>query len=103
MEFRRVLFRSLLKSGEGTLALEGANSFSGGLNIEQGTVSASSSTSLGSNGNNVSLSNNATLLASASFAMGQNLVLSSGGGTITAAGSTAFTINGRVRDWKRVG
>lgn len=58
---------SVIKTGTGTLALGAANTFSGGLFIEGGTVEVGTDTSLGVAGGALSFDNNAELQFSGSF------------------------------------
>jgi autotransporter-associated beta strand protein len=91
---------SLTKTGNGTLALAAANTFSGGLTLSSGTVQAGSSTALGSgptqlgagtldlNGNSLINSNN---INNGAFVL-TNSSASAGALTANSAVTTSFTI-----------
>ncbi len=78
--------------GPGTLTLTGANTFTGGLNINQGTLSISSANQLGAG---IVTLNGGTLVSTAttSISAGQAFVMGVAGGTISPAASTSLTIN----------
>ncbi len=88
---------ALLKSGAGTLVLSGTNSYSGGTQINDGTLSVSADPNLGKAGTGISLSGG-TLQATASFTAGRTLTLNGTGGTVeTDAGTTLTLSNGSPR------
>ncbi|WP_296345300.1 autotransporter-associated beta strand repeat-containing protein [Reyranella sp.] len=86
---------ALLKSGAGTLVLSGTNSYSGGTQINDGTLSVSADPNLGKAGTGISLSGG-TLQATASFTAGRTLTLNGTGGTIETATGTTLTLNNGV-------
>jgi len=73
---------AISKSGAGVWVLGGVNTYSGGTNISAGTLSISSSGTLGSNvvGNNITISGGNLLLSAASnFGASQSITVNSGG------------------------
>ncbi|HEU5280609.1 MAG TPA: autotransporter-associated beta strand repeat-containing protein, partial [Gammaproteobacteria bacterium] len=76
--------------GAGTLSLTGANTFSGGLTISSGTLSAGTNTALGSGVTNLS----GTLVTSTGGLTLANDIYFGGGGTI--GGSNDFTLSGNI-------
>lgn len=85
------------KAGAGTLTLGGAGSFSGGLRVAGGTVSASAPTQLGSGALEL---DGGTLAFSASttIASGQPVRLGSSGGTVSASTGSTVTLGSEVQD-----
>lgn len=84
----------LIKSGDGTLTLSGANTFSGGLDITGGSLVAANPSALGASTNALTLSNFGSLrLNGNSFTVG---TLSGTGGLIEngGAGNATITTNG---------
>ncbi|MBT8536165.1 hypothetical protein G6725_09155, partial [Polynucleobacter paneuropaeus] len=82
----------------GTVALSNtSNSFSGGVNVNYGTLSVSAQTNLPS-GNTVTLTNGGTLLDTAnSVTLANNIVLGTGGGVIAVNGSAnTLTLSGTM-------
>jgi len=95
---------AVAKAGSGTLVLSGANTFTGGLTVNNGTVSfASDGTSggqkLGGYPGSVSAANvtvnGGTLLASGSttIAVNRGITLGASGGTIDATSGNTLTVN----------
>lgn len=79
----------LTKTDLGTLVLTGANTFTGGLAIDGGTLSVSADANLGNASNALTL-NGSTLENTAAFATARSVTLSSGSGTFqTDANLTA--------------
>ena len=83
---------NLSKAGSGNLVLAGANGYSGTTSIVGGALSVSSDANLGAapttfTANAITLSNSASLVATASFALNANrgITLGSGGGVINTA------------------
>jgi autotransporter-associated beta strand protein len=83
---------SLLKVGEGTLALTNANSFDG-LDITDGTVSVFTNTSAGIGG--ITMANNTTLEAGADNLVLANAIETLGAGTVNTNAFT-FTLDGVI-------
>jgi len=92
---------SIIKDGVGTLVLAGTNNFTVPLSITSGTLQASTDRNLGAVGtfadNRITISNGATLRASASFTINatRGITIGSGGGTISANGG-ALTVAARL-------
>jgi autotransporter-associated beta strand protein len=83
----------ITKSGNGTLVLSGANTFSGNAAISAGTLEITNDSALGDAAND--LANNGTLKTTTSVALGAGRDLS-GSGTYDIANGTTLTINGNV-------
>lgn len=81
----------LTKIGAGTLVLGGANTFSGNLALNAGTLEVASDAALGDAANDVALAGTLKTTASVSLGAGRDL---SGGGTLDIAPSTTLTSNG---------
>ena len=81
---------ALVKVGSGTLTLSGANTYTGGTSVAEGTLVAASNTALGSGA--VTVDNTAlraaTLQVDAGVALGNTIVLNHGG-TLVNAGTVA--------------
>ncbi|WP_374539631.1 autotransporter outer membrane beta-barrel domain-containing protein [Micromonospora aurantiaca (nom. illeg.)] len=88
----------VVQAGPGTLTLDGANSFSGGLSITSGTVRVASAGALGSGA--LGLSGAGALSAGGTFAYGGGVTLAavngSGGGTFAVDAAQALTLSGVV-------
>ena len=89
---------NLTKSGSGTLVLGGNNDYSGVTSVTGGALSVSSDANLGAvpttfTANDITLSNGATLVATASFALNLNrgITLGAGGGAIAPTSNAALT------------
>lgn len=84
---------SLVKSGTGTLTLNGANAlFSGTTTINGGTISIGNASALGTGG--LVFGGTGTLLATASASVGGINVLAGSSGTLAAATGQTLTIGG---------
>jgi len=81
----------LNKAGNGTLVLNGANTFTGTVGINAGTLQISSDSALGDVANDVKI--NGTLKTTADISMGSGRDVS-GGGTLDIADATTLTVNG---------
>lgn len=98
----------VMKTDLGTLVLGGANSYSGGTAIKQGTLQVSADANLGDAAGGVSLDDGATLKIAAAFSSARDIALNAGTGTfqtdaditlsgaITGAGSLAKTGTGAL-------
>jgi fibronectin-binding autotransporter adhesin len=87
---------TLTKTGADKLTLtqDSSGSFTGDIDVQQGTLSVSNGNQLGS-GSNISL-DGSTLESTASTAVAQDLNLGAGGGTVNAVGSGNMTLNGTL-------
>jgi serralysin len=89
---------TLIMSGAGTLELNAANSFTGGIDIIGGILDAVNDTALGTG--TVTISNNATFRSSGSvnqvFATNLNVTGNAGSATIAAAAATTLTLTGTL-------
>jgi autotransporter-associated beta strand protein len=81
----------LVKSGNGTVALSAANSFSGSTSIQSGTLRADSANALGGT-SNVVINNGGSFLVTADDAIGTNTGIELNGGTMAfgAAGYDGY-------------
>ena len=91
----------LTKSGGGSLTLTGINTFSGGITLEAGTLSASDNRSLGAVGNIVDVTANSSLsIANGGFGIEDRTVSLAGGATLSitgvGTGSAKFTGTGNL-------
>ncbi|MGJ7603193.1 autotransporter-associated beta strand repeat-containing protein [Variovorax sp. LT1R20] len=97
--------RGLTKSGTGRLTLGGANSFSGGVNLQGGALRVGTDTSLG--GGDLTVSGTTALDASAAVNLGNAVVLNAGldiggandiglGGVITGTGPLSYSGSGTL-------
>ena len=83
----------LIKVGEGTMALTGNNSYTGGTMIRGGILSVSSDAALGNASGSVTI-NGATLRETAGFNLGRAITLAGSGGTIDfSAGGTGSVLS----------
>ena len=73
----------LVKQGEGTLLLTADNAYTGGTSIQQGTLSISQGTGVGTG--DVKIANNAILQANQSFTLNNNVVLQNNAADLTQA------------------
>ncbi|MBP7240455.1 autotransporter-associated beta strand repeat-containing protein [Amaricoccus sp.] len=79
---------ALTKTGAGTLVLDGANTFAGGVQVDEGVVEVAADAGLGAAAGPLGL-DGGTLRATASFGMDRATTLGANGGTVeTAAGVT---------------
>jgi len=84
----------LAKQGPGPLVLSGANTFSGGVTVNQGTLTVTADNNLGAASNDVTFTGSAQLTARG-FTTARNLVINSG---VTATSSVAgvFSVGGSI-------
>ncbi|MCQ2371984.1 MAG: autotransporter-associated beta strand repeat-containing protein [Akkermansia sp.] len=91
---------SVTKTGNGTLTLSGANTYSGGTNITSGTVVANNATALGTG--LISVTNGGTLEvgANVTLTLASNQLVSNNGGTIVLNDGSGikFYVNGQNDD-----
>lgn len=76
---------SLTKSGAGTLALSGNNTYSGGTTVNAGTIAANSATALGTG---ITTINSGATVAVGAFTIGSNFTINFGG-TLTGTGASS--------------
>jgi fibronectin-binding autotransporter adhesin len=89
---------SITMNGPGRLVLSGINTFSGGLNVADGTVSVASDANLGLTGAPVSLSDGTTLEITGTSVFARPLNLNPGIGTISVAPGQAATWSGQISE-----
>lgn len=83
----------IAKTGTGTLILGGTNTFSGPVNISEGTLQISADGNLGDAANDIVLNGRLKTTATVVLDAGRNLT---GGGTLAPAPATLLTIQGSV-------
>jgi autotransporter-associated beta strand protein len=81
----------LTKAGAGTLVLDAANTFSGNVAVNAGTLEINSDADLGDSTNDVAVSGTLRTTATAALGAGRDL---SGSGTLDIAAGTTLTVNG---------
>ncbi|KQZ69554.1 hypothetical protein ASE06_01670 [Sphingopyxis sp. Root214] len=90
----------LIKAGNGGLILNGANSFTGGITLNNGSIYASSDAALGALSNNITTAAGVTVRLSIAGASTSRAVAIGDGGTLIleggGAGSALISGNGRV-------
>ena len=84
----------LLKDGNGTLVLSGANTFKGDIGIKKGSLEIANDASLGDASNDVAFLGG-VLATTGSFSTSRDFHLNANGG-FNVAGSTQLTVNGNV-------
>ncbi|WP_033469314.1 autotransporter outer membrane beta-barrel domain-containing protein [Bordetella bronchiseptica] len=80
---------ALVKTGQGTLVLDGDNQYGGGTTVNAGTVQVARDANLGAAGGAVRLQG-ATLASTGSFASARALTLGAAGGTFATLGATTL-------------
>ncbi|HSI33713.1 MAG TPA: autotransporter-associated beta strand repeat-containing protein, partial [Tepidisphaeraceae bacterium] len=88
----------LTKLGDGTLILQGTNTYTGTTVVSAGVLNVMSNANLGNAANSVTLQNGATLQSTSAtdFTVSRATAIGAGGGTIDVAGAGALTISGLV-------
>jgi fibronectin-binding autotransporter adhesin len=89
----------LIKAGAGTLNLNGANIFSGGVVVNAGGLSLNGDSALGAAGNGVTIAGGTSLSSTGALAASRNITLTSGTVLLSGAGvgSARFTGAGGLR------
>ncbi|MGY3230956.1 fibronectin-binding autotransporter adhesin [Luteibacter sp. HA06] len=85
----------LVKTGAGTLVLSGNNTFTGGAQLNGGTLSISSDANLGATANAVTL-NGGNLAVTSSITTARDIVVASGGGSITTDTGATLSQTGSI-------
>ncbi len=85
-----------VKSGDGELELTGTNTYSGGTLISKGGLRVASDAVLGTAGTGITINNNATLRAAASFTSARNLALTGAGGVFQVDDGMTLSLTGVV-------
>jgi autotransporter-associated beta strand protein len=93
---------SILKSGSGTLALTGSNSFTGGVSLNGGVITIVSSNNLGAVASGVTV-NSGTLQALNDITTPRDFKLGSVSSAIQVDGTSTYQINGNVSDGSSAG
>ena len=84
---------SLIKKGTGTLVISGNNTYSGGTNVEVGTIQVSSAVHLGSG---TLLLDGGVVNSTATFTDNRAVTENSSGGTLDVDAATTWTLSGLV-------
>jgi fibronectin-binding autotransporter adhesin len=87
---------SFTKIGSGTLALTGANTYSGGTTVSQGILKISADQNLGASTSSLFLTNNTTLQAGASFALSASRAIAVNGSVTINTGAFSPVIAGNI-------
>ena len=86
---------SITKEGAGTLVLSGVNTYGGGANIKDGTLSVSADANLGASGETIVFSGG-TLATTASFASARNFYLDEAEGRVNTDSGVTTTLSGVI-------
>ncbi|WP_170850358.1 MULTISPECIES: autotransporter domain-containing protein [unclassified Beijerinckia] len=86
----------LIKSGDGELELTGTNTYRGGTLIARGGLRVSSDAALGATSGSITINNNGTLRAAASFTSARNFDLTGAGGVFQVDDGMTLTLTGEL-------
>jgi autotransporter-associated beta strand protein len=87
---------ALVKTGAGTLALTGANTFSGDTTVEEGRLIVNSDSSFGNTGSSIFLGEATTLETTAGFNTSRTVVVNGTSADLEVATGTTFAIDGGI-------
>ena len=89
---------ALTKNGSGTLSLSGANTFSGAINVNQGTLAVTASNVLGAQTNRVTVASGATFAVSGGNDYTNTIGRLEGSGVVSIAAATNLRVNNTTAD-----
>ncbi|WP_426703068.1 autotransporter-associated beta strand repeat-containing protein [Rhodanobacter sp. Col0626] len=88
--------QGLTKTGSGQLILSGTNIFTGGVNVQAGTLTLATDAALGTSGNGLTMAAGTALTATTGLAATRVVTLTSGSITLRGAGAARFTGAGGI-------